>query len=228
MRAHRQRNLSRHQKFFCKNVFHTKATPLWDRTIFGEVCVRGGMIKFSKWKSPLPGPDIEGRGQDKIRLASRLVLPLMPRTAPAPLFCIAIAMHSMRRSSLSTMQERRITYTVGGAGRVYPYEIDIQETHTNHRKLDSQATLPHATRDRAADGLCPKAWSLRPSRRDHDPGGLAMACGRQRSATCNGSRSSYPRAACTFTAQKMGFLAYIQSAGTRSERFANYAVITRE
>ena len=41
-------------------------------------------------------------------------------------------------------------------------------------------------------------------------------------------KSSYPRAACTFTAQKMGFLAYIQSAGTRSERFANYAVITRE
>src|SRR5262249_29990628 len=27
VRARRQRNLSRHQKFFCKNVFHTKATP---------------------------------------------------------------------------------------------------------------------------------------------------------------------------------------------------------
>src|SRR6516165_2837558 len=35
--ARRERNLSRHQKFFCKNVFHTKATPLWDRTIFGQV-----------------------------------------------------------------------------------------------------------------------------------------------------------------------------------------------
>jgi len=29
-------------------VFHTKATPLWDGTIFGQVFGRGGMIKFSK------------------------------------------------------------------------------------------------------------------------------------------------------------------------------------
>src|SRR5262249_61431949 len=36
------------KKFFCKSVFHTKATPLWDRTIFGQVFVRGGMTKFSK------------------------------------------------------------------------------------------------------------------------------------------------------------------------------------
>jgi hypothetical protein len=35
------------KKFFRKNVFHTKATPLWDRTIFGQVFVRGGMIKKS-------------------------------------------------------------------------------------------------------------------------------------------------------------------------------------
>ena len=55
-----------------------------------------------------------------------------------------------------------------------------------------------------------------------------MACGPQRCATCNGSRSSCPRAASTFTASKAVFPAYIQSAGTRSERFANYAVITRE
>src|SRR6516225_1819073 len=53
MRARRQRNLSRHQKFFCKNVFHRKAYPLYrDGTIFGQVFVRGGMIKISKWKVP--------------------------------------------------------------------------------------------------------------------------------------------------------------------------------
>ena len=40
------------KKFFCKNVFHTKATPLWDRTIFGQVFVRGAMNKISKWKVP--------------------------------------------------------------------------------------------------------------------------------------------------------------------------------
>jgi hypothetical protein len=43
------------KNFFAKNVFHTKATPLWDRTIFGQVFGRGGMIKFSKWKVPPTG-----------------------------------------------------------------------------------------------------------------------------------------------------------------------------
>src|SRR5262245_63463606 len=57
-------------------------------------------------------------------------------------------------------------------GTFYPDEIDIQETHTKHRKLDSQAALPHLTRDRPADGLRLKAWPLRPSRRDHDAGRL--------------------------------------------------------
>src|SRR6516164_3254205 len=54
-------------------------------------------------------------------------------------------------------------------GTFYPDEIDIQETYTKHRKLDSQAALPHRARDRAADGPCPQAWPLRPSRCDHDP-----------------------------------------------------------
>jgi hypothetical protein len=36
-----------------------------------------------------------------------------------------------------TVQERRLCYTVGVGGKVYPHEIDIQETHTKHRKLDS-------------------------------------------------------------------------------------------
>src|SRR6516164_1160978 len=58
-------------------------------------------------------------------------------------------------------------------GTFYPDEIDIQETYTKHRKLDSQAALPHPTRDRAADGLRLQAWSLRASRRDHDPGRLS-------------------------------------------------------
>src|SRR5215467_7250653 len=57
-------------------------------------------------------------------------------------------------------------------GTFYPDEIEIQEAHSKHRKLGSQAALPHPTRDRAADGLRPKAWPLRPSRCDHDPGGL--------------------------------------------------------
>src|SRR5262249_53698652 len=61
------------------------------------------------------------------------------------------------------------SYSMRRAGKVYPHESDIQETHAKHRKLDSQAALPHRARDRAADGLRPKAWPLRASRRDHDP-----------------------------------------------------------
>src|SRR5215471_12876929 len=44
-------------------------------------------------------------------------------------------------------------YSRRRAGKVYPHEIDIQETHIKHRKLDSQAALPHPTRGRAIDGL---------------------------------------------------------------------------
>ena len=51
------------------------------------------------------------------------------------------------------------------AGKVYPHEIDIQETHPKHRKLDSQAALSHRARGRAADGLRTQVWSLWPSRR---------------------------------------------------------------
>src|SRR5262249_7519395 len=63
-------------------------------------------------------------------------------------------------------------YSRRRAGTVFPHEIDIQETHPKHRKLDSQATLPHPPRDRAADGQRSKAWPLWASRRDHDPGRL--------------------------------------------------------
>src|SRR6516225_9910337 len=74
-------------------------------------------------------------------------------------------------------------YSRRRAGEVYPHEIDIQETHPKHRKLDSQAALPHPTRDRAADGLRPQAWPIRPSRCDHDPGRLSA-----RSASLGGLR----------------------------------------
>src|SRR5262245_53822249 len=58
------------------------------------------------------------------------------------------------------------------AGKVYPHEIGFQETRTNHRKLDSQATLSHRARGRTVDGLRPQAWPLRAPRCDDDPGRL--------------------------------------------------------
>src|SRR6516165_4353661 len=65
-----------------------------------------------------------------------------------------------------------IPYSRRRTGKVYPHEIDIQETHPKHRKLDSQTTLSHRARGRAPDGLRPKAWPLWASGCDHDPGGL--------------------------------------------------------
>ena len=45
-------------------------------------------------------------------------------------------------------------------------------------------------------------------------------------ATCNGSRSSYPRAAYTFTGSRTGFPACTRSAAMRSGLFVSYAAIT--
>src|SRR6516164_2237828 len=53
-----------------------------------------------------------------------------------------------------------------------------------------------------------------------------MVSGPRKSATCNGSRSSCPRVACTFTASKAVFPAYIQSAVTRCEHCVSYVAIT--
>ena len=47
--------LSRHQKFFCKNVFHRKATPFLGQTVFGQIFGRGAVTKISKWKVPPTG-----------------------------------------------------------------------------------------------------------------------------------------------------------------------------
>src|SRR5262249_40624752 len=51
-------------------------------------------------------------------------------------------------------------------------------------------------------------------------------CGPRKSATCNGSRSSCPRAACTFSGSRMESPACTRSAVTRCERSASYAAIT--
>src|SRR5262249_18737539 len=64
-------------------------------------------------------------------------------------------------------------YSMRPANKVYPHEIDIQETHLKHRKLDSQATLSHRARGRAPDGLRAQVRPLWASRRDHDPGRLS-------------------------------------------------------
>src|SRR5262245_52998995 len=102
-----------------------------------------------------------------MRLASPLAPP--PHAAHPPRSSI---LHC-DRDALYCAKKAYKLYSRRRAGKVYPHEIDIQETHPKHRKLDSQAALPHPTRDRPADGLRPKAWPLWASRRDHDPGRLS-------------------------------------------------------
>src|SRR5262249_44776743 len=138
-------------------------------------------------------------GKTKMRLAARPAPPCCA-PAPVPLSCIAIAMRSMQLLFLYDCAKKAYNlYSRRRAGKVFPHEIDIQETHPKHRKLDSQAALPHPTRDRAADGLRPKAWPLRPSRRDHDPcrlsprsaglGGLRPAMAADRAVRGRAARS---------------------------------------
>src|SRR5262249_25602372 len=43
-------------------------------------------------------------------------------------------------------------YSRRRAGKVYPHETDIQETHPKHRKLDSQAAPSHPTRSARKHG----------------------------------------------------------------------------
>src|SRR5215472_7383044 len=96
----------------------------------------------------------------------------MPRTRPGAsiLNCDRDALHALLYDYAKKVYKLN---SLQPAVKVYPHEIDIQETHPKHRKLDSQATLSHRARGRAADGLRPKAWPLRVSRRDHDPGRLS-------------------------------------------------------
>src|SRR5215469_14042276 len=54
-RAPRAESLPAPKNFFAKTSFTQRLPPLWDRTIFGQVFVRGSMIKFSKWKVPPTG-----------------------------------------------------------------------------------------------------------------------------------------------------------------------------
>src|SRR5262245_51203844 len=73
-----------------------------------------------------------------MRLASR---PAPPCCAPAPVppSCIAITVHAGRSSLCDYAKNVYSLYSRRRAGRVYPHEIDIRETHPKHRKLDSQA-----------------------------------------------------------------------------------------
>src|SRR6516225_4913076 len=120
-------------------------------------------------------------------------------------------------------------YSMRRAGKVYPHEIDIQETHPKHRKLDSQAALPHRARGRAPDGLRPQAWPLRPSRRDHDPGRLSTrsaGLGSLRPAMAADRTLRGPPARSP--GQERDLQRTSNPAVTRCGRCASYAGITRE
>src|SRR5215467_8575249 len=99
----------------------------------------------------------------------------MPRTRPGASIphCGYDALHAV---VLSFENCAKNVYKLNSrltAGKIYPHEIGIQKTHPKHRKLDSQATLSHRARGRAADALRAQARPLWASRRDHDPGRLS-------------------------------------------------------
>jgi hypothetical protein len=146
----------KHQKFFCKNVFHTKVTPLWGRTIFGQVFVRGRMSNFQNPKVPPPGGSsasqttfegIEGSGllafahcSAPRRLIARSFPPLHHPILLHWTVTRMVAWAAMTRAGAGQIDcsiKAFKLYSTRRTSKVYPHEIDIQETHTKHRKLDS-------------------------------------------------------------------------------------------
>ena len=67
----------------------------------------------------------------------------MDAAGPDHLFAYAVTLASLYDYAKNVFN----LYSMRRAGKVYPHEIDIQETQPKHRKLDSQAALPHPTRD---------------------------------------------------------------------------------
>src|SRR5262249_9546968 len=76
------------KNFFAKTSFTQRLPPLWDRTIFGQVFVRGGMIKFSKWKVPLPGGQAR-RNKLLVSWGPLVIAPPLAGSLLAPLRCAA-------------------------------------------------------------------------------------------------------------------------------------------
>src|SRR6516164_8647204 len=146
------------------------ATSLTTRNRFTPRFRGWGLDENLKPKSPpYRGVHYRGSAARQNEVGSRLAHPPRRLHPALPSRCAPCS----RSSLYGCAKKVHNLYSRRRAGRVYPHEIDIQETHLKHRKLDSQAAIPHPTRDRAADGLRPKAWPLWASRRDHDPGGLS-------------------------------------------------------
>ena len=144
------RNPLPHLEIFFKNAFRQKGYPLLGgRNHFWTGFRQRGHEQFSESKSPpTGGPTPRNRRGRKAqsrpaepagciprRHADRRGLMLVPGLAanheaqpPLDLDC------ARKEYKLNSRQP---------AGKVYPHEIGIQETHTKHRKLDSQATLSH-------------------------------------------------------------------------------------
>src|SRR5499427_10032357 len=112
-----------------------------------------------------------------------------------------------------TVQEKYITYTVGDAGVRF-----IRMKSTSKKRTPSIVNLTVKRRyltEREIERLmdCARKHG-RYGQRDATMILVAYgtACEPRRSAICNGSRSSYPRAACMCSASRTGLPAYIRSA----------------
>src|SRR5262245_38249714 len=146
------------------------ATSLTTKNRFTPNFRGWGLDENLKPKSPpYRGVDYRGSAARQNEVGSRLAHPprrlhpaLRSRCAP----CSRSSLYDCAKKAYKLNSSQP-------ADKVYPHEIDIQETHPKHRKLDSQATLSHRARGRAPDGLRAQVRPLRASRRDHDPGRLS-------------------------------------------------------
>src|SRR5262249_5921832 len=114
----------------------------------GEVRRQDKMrLAFAARTAASPPPYLEEvRRQDKMRSASRLVPPPHPAHPPRRLH---LALRSRCAPCLNCAKKAPSLVTRAQEGEFYDDEIEVQETRAKHRKFDSQAALPHPTRDRS-------------------------------------------------------------------------------
>src|SRR6516162_8768547 len=146
-------------KIFSKEVAQKQATPLTAPAT--SLTTKNRFTpNFRGWRldenlkpksPPYRGVHYRGSAARQNEAGSRLVPPPHAAHPPRRLHpALRSQCAPCSRSSLYDCAKKAYKlYSRRCEGEVYPHEIGTQKTHTKHRKLDSQAALPHPTRDRA-------------------------------------------------------------------------------
>src|SRR6516165_8266851 len=142
MRARRQRNsLPAPKNFSAKASFIQRLPPLWDRTIFGQVFARGGMIKFSKWKVPPTGGSSAPQqpfGRTNGVGGSPLIAPQSRRWADGAAGRCSACHHRRSTSPGRVARAERVGLSAGHSAQP-PSQLTVQERSKSYTVCASKA-----------------------------------------------------------------------------------------